>query len=41
MSEQDITKEEGFDLPAPDPNAAKASVPRVHIGGSTCESCEG
>ena len=30
-----------FDLPEVDKDAPKATAPRVHIGGSTCESCEG
>lgn len=30
-----------FDLPDVSEDAPKATAPRVHIGGSTCEGCEG
>lgn len=30
-----------FDLPDVSEDTPKATAPRVHIGGSTCTSCEG
>ena len=30
-----------FDLPDVSGEGAKASAPRIHIGGDTCVSCEG
>lgn len=37
-----MEKEENYDFDLPvDEDAPKVVAPRVHIGGSTCESCEG
>jgi len=39
MSETE--KEIDFELPDVSEDTPKATAPKIHIGGSTCESCEG
>lgn len=41
MSEETKEEEINFDLPDVSGEGAKATAPRIHIGGDTCVSCEG